>query len=119
MRHVAIEPRPWRAPAEVLSAFGTETGTCAFLSGGEGARARWSYLLRSPDAALRIGRGEARDAFSDLEAISLGSGAALVLGRWSLAGERPLGGVFSVVLRRFDEGWRIIHDHTSLVPPAP
>ena len=58
MRHVAIEPRPWRDPAEVLSAFGTETGTCAFLSGGEGPRARWSYVLRKPDGAIgaRAGR---------------------------------------------------------------
>ncbi len=69
MRHVAIEPRPWRAPAEVLSAFGTEAGTCAFLSGGEGPRARWSYVLRAPDAQLRIGRGDPRDAFAELAAL--------------------------------------------------
>ena len=69
MRHVAIEPRPWRAPAEVLSAFGTEAGTCAFLSGGEGPRARWSYVLRAPDAQLRIGRSDPRDAFAELAAL--------------------------------------------------
>lgn len=69
MRHVAIEPRPWRAPAEVLSAFGAEAGTCAFLSGGQGPRARWSYLLRAPDAALRLGRRDPRDAFAELEAL--------------------------------------------------
>lgn len=73
MRHVAIEPRPWRAPAEVLSAFGTEAGTCAFLSGGEGPRARWSYVLRAPDAQLRIGRSDPRDAFAELAAL-LGEG---------------------------------------------
>jgi hypothetical protein len=27
-----------------------------------------------------------------------------------------VGGVFSLVLERFPEGWRIIHDHTSEVP---
>jgi para-aminobenzoate synthetase component 1 len=69
MRDVAIELRPWRAPAEVLSAFGTEAGTCAFLSGGEGPRARWSYVLREPDAAVRVERGEAREAFGELEAL--------------------------------------------------
>jgi para-aminobenzoate synthetase component 1 len=69
MRHVAIEPRPWRPPAEVLSAFGTEAGTCAFLSGGEGPRARWSYVLRAPDAQLRIGRSDPRDAFAELAAL--------------------------------------------------
>ncbi|RYF90782.1 MAG: aminodeoxychorismate synthase component I, partial [Caulobacteraceae bacterium] len=76
MRHVAIEPRPWRAPAEVLSAFGTEAGTCAFLSGGQGARARWSYVLRAPDAALRIGRTDRRDAFGELVALLAEPGEA-------------------------------------------
>ncbi len=69
MRHVVIEPRPWRAPAEVLSAFGTETGTCAFLSGGDGPRARWSYVLRAPEAGLRLERTDGRDAFVELEAL--------------------------------------------------
>ena len=26
---------------------------------------------------------------------------------------RRLGGVFTLVLRRLDDGWRIVHDHTS------
>ena len=69
MRFVALETRPWRAPAEVLSAFGTEEGTCAFLSGGEGPRARWSYVLRAPDAALRLSRADRRDAFAELEVL--------------------------------------------------
>ncbi|HEX6859300.1 MAG TPA: anthranilate synthase component I family protein [Caulobacteraceae bacterium] len=36
----------------MLSAFADEPWACAFLSGGEGPRARWSYLLRSPDVVL-------------------------------------------------------------------
>jgi beta-aspartyl-peptidase (threonine type) len=58
--------------------------------------------------------------FSELEITPLAKDAALVLGRWQLerAADRP-GGVFTLVLRRFPAGWRIIHDHTSSVaPPA-
>jgi para-aminobenzoate synthetase component 1 len=66
MRCIAIEPRPWRAPADVLSAFGEEAGSCAFLSGGGGVRARWSYLLRAPDQALRIERGDTAEVFDAL-----------------------------------------------------
>jgi ketosteroid isomerase-like protein len=58
--------------------------------------------------------------FSDLEITRLSGDAALVLGRWQLerAADRP-GGYFTLILRRFREGWRIIHDHTSsLAPPA-
>ena len=54
--------------------------------------------------------------FSDLEITGLAPTAALVMGRWQL--QRQLGkagGVFTLVFRRFPEGWRIICDHTSLV----
>lgn len=44
---------------------------------------------------------------------------AKVLGAWELAGlpENPRGW-FTLILRRFDEGWRIVHDHTSSAPAA-
>ena len=54
--------------------------------------------------------------FSGLEYRFLGPDAALLLGRWHLKRESgDIGGVFSLVLQRFPEGWRIVHDHTSLV----
>jgi len=35
-----------------------------------------------------------------------------------LQGEKDeLGGVFTLVWQRFPEGWKIVHDHTSVVPP--
>jgi ketosteroid isomerase-like protein len=56
-------------------------------------------------------------AFEVLEIQSLGADGAVVLGRWGLSGlEAPAGGVFSIVLERRDEGWRIVHDHTSSDP---
>ncbi len=52
--------------------------------------------------------------FSDVEVRSLGTDAALVLGRWHLTRESgELGGVFTLVFQRFPDGWKIIHDHTS------
>jgi uncharacterized protein (TIGR02246 family) len=58
--------------------------------------------------------------FSGLEIRVLGLDAALVLGRWHLTREKgDVGGVFSLVFQRFPEGWRIIHDHTSVVPTSP
>jgi ketosteroid isomerase-like protein len=29
--------------------------------------------------------------------------------------QKPVGGVFTLVARKFPEGWRIIHDHTDAV----
>lgn len=52
--------------------------------------------------------------FDGLEVTPLGGVAALVLGRWHLKRDaEPIGGVFSLVLRRNNGQWRIIHDHTS------
>lgn len=52
--------------------------------------------------------------FTDLEIKRLGNGYALVLGRWSVeVKSEKKGGVFTLILRKFPEGWRIIHDHTS------
>lgn len=53
-------------------------------------------------------------AFSDLEITLLSRDSAMVLGRWQLQrdADRPEGH-FTLVLRRFPAGWRIVHDHTT------
>jgi ketosteroid isomerase-like protein len=54
-------------------------------------------------------------AFTGLNITVLGNGSAFVRGGWQLttrSGENP-GGLFTLVLRKFPEGWRIVHDHTS------
>jgi ketosteroid isomerase-like protein len=53
-------------------------------------------------------------AFSDLEIEVLSKDAAVVLGSWSLAraADNP-NGKFTLIFRKFKDGWRIIHDHTS------
>ena len=52
--------------------------------------------------------------FSDLEITVLSKDAATVLGSWSLQREtdKP-GGKFTLIFRKFKDGWRIVHDHTS------
>jgi len=53
--------------------------------------------------------------FSDLEITTLSSDAAVALGRWKLkrAQDQPHGR-FTLIFRRLPEGWRIVHDHTSV-----
>ena len=79
------------------------------IRGWETIRKR--YHSRYPDQAA-MGKLE----FLDLEVVVLADDVALALGRWQLErqADRP-GGVFSVVLFRFPDGWRIIHDHTSVL----
>ncbi len=52
--------------------------------------------------------------FSDLEIEVLSKDAATVLGSWSLAREKDNPhGKFTLIFRRFKDGWKIVHDHTS------
>jgi beta-aspartyl-peptidase (threonine type) len=52
--------------------------------------------------------------FSELQIDLLGPGVALVRGRWKLVlKEETPEGLFTLIVRRFPEGWRIVHDHTS------
>ena len=53
--------------------------------------------------------------FSDLNIELLGPDAAMVRGAWELElsnGSKP-GGIYTLIFRRFRDGWKIIHDHTS------
>ena len=61
------------------------------------------------------GREMGRLAFTELEVVVLGPDAALARGRFRLTmsdGTRP-SGLFTLILRKQPEGWRIVHDHTS------
>ena len=53
-------------------------------------------------------------AFSDLEIEALSKDTAKVTGSWALAREadNPKG-KFTLIFRRFKDGWKIVHDHTS------
>lgn len=53
--------------------------------------------------------------FEILEVQPIGADGAVVLGHWALTDSPSDGqGVFSVIFERRPEGWRIVHDHTSL-----
>lgn len=52
--------------------------------------------------------------FSDLQINVLSKDAAVALGSWSLAREADNPhGKFTLIFRKFKDGWKIVHDHTS------
>jgi ketosteroid isomerase-like protein len=89
-----------------------------FTSGGK-VRKGWqvthdTYLKKYAQDKTAMGTLK----FEVLGVQSLGADGAVVLGNWILTGSPSDGrGVFSVVLERRPEGWRVIHDHTSLSAP--
>jgi ketosteroid isomerase-like protein len=54
--------------------------------------------------------------FSEVAVDLLAPRAALVRGRWHLvmAGGKELRGLFTVVMRKLDGDWKIVHDHSSM-----
>jgi beta-aspartyl-peptidase (threonine type) len=87
-----------------------------FSSGGQVTRG-WAPVLDSYRQRYPDPRAMGHLTFSDLEFNELGEDAAFVLGHWRLEREDPVGGAFTLVLRRLDDRWMIVHDHTSRDAP--
>ena len=53
--------------------------------------------------------------FSNMRVEALGAAAAFVRGEWHLTmsdGKTPHG-LFTLIFRKFPDGWKVVHDHTS------
>lgn len=69
MRRVAQIEAPWREPAAALAALADEAWSLCLLSGGGGARGRWTYLAARPLQTLTIWAGDEIDPFAALGAL--------------------------------------------------
>lgn len=86
----------------------------SFYSGGIKTSGWTTTLERYRNRYQSEGREMGHLEFSDLEVEPLGPDSAFVRGRWNLKmtnGEQ--GGLFTLIFRKFPDGWKIIHDHTS------
>lgn len=94
------------------------TDALVFTSGGK-IRKGWQATFDAYKAKYDTAPGTMGHlAFEILQVDNLGADGAVVLGRWSLTeAEHPGSGVFTVILERRPEGWKIVHDHTSSDPP--
>ena len=93
----------WRSPD--LTFFSGATVT----KGWEPTLAR--YQQRYKSAGKEMGHLD----FQDLDIDLLSGRSAVVSGKWKLTmsdGKTPHG-LFTLIFKRFPEGWRIVHDHTS------
>lgn len=85
-----------------------------FASGGKLAARGWDALLERYSARYPAGH-MGHLTFDGIEINRLGEDYAWAVGFWRLEkdGETPHG-AFTLLFERTPEGWRIIHDHTSL-----
>jgi beta-aspartyl-peptidase (threonine type) len=93
----------WRSPDLVFCS------GAAVTKGWDETLARYRKRYQSE------GREMGRLRFDAVEVLPLGDDAALARGAWRLVmtdGKEPHG-LFTLLLRRLDGTWRIVHDHTS------
>ena len=91
-----------------------------FYSGGNVTHG-YDEMLQHYLASYKAGGKETgKLTFSDVEIVLLGNDHALLRGHWFVDFEKKedQGGLFTLVLERRPEGWRILHDHTSLEAPS-
>src|ERR1700721_3677021 len=87
-----------------------------FFSGANEHKGWQATLDRYRAAYASPGHEMGKLEFSGLSSEMLGPDAAFVRGSWHLTmpdGKTPHG-LFTLVFRKFPEGWRIVHDHTSV-----
>ena len=82
--------------------------------GGDSISRGWQTVLERYQQKYDSREKMGELTFSDLEINVLSKDAALVLGRWRLkrASDQPHG-TFTLLFRKTNAGWRIVHDHSS------
>jgi ketosteroid isomerase-like protein len=90
-----------------------------FYSGGSITKGYDAVLARYVKRYKSDGAQMGHLEFSQIETEPLGPDSALARGHWALTfpEKAPLGGLFTLVLRRLPQGWRIVHDHSSIETP--
>jgi beta-aspartyl-peptidase (threonine type) len=86
-----------------------------FFSGGRKLSGWDATIERYRKTYQAEGKEMGKLEFSDLDIQQLGPTSAVVRGRWELTmsdGKKP-GGQYTLIFRRFKQGWKIVHDHTS------
>jgi uncharacterized protein (TIGR02246 family) len=86
-----------------------------FYSGGTVTRGWEATLERYRKRYRSEGKEMGRLDFTEDTIEMLGPDSAVGHGRWNLtlSGGRKLTGLYTVILKRLPEGWRIVHDHSS------
>jgi len=85
-----------------------------FVSGKDVTRGWQETLDRYKKRYQSEGKEMGKLAFADVTVRELAPGVALITGKWELTlSKETVGGRYTLIMKKLDDGWRIIHDHTS------
>ena len=74
----------------------------------------WENTLKRYKKGYPDKKAMGKLTFSDVEITILSEDAAYIFGRWTLHyPDKNRTGLYTLVMRKFKEGWRIVHDHSS------
>ncbi|WP_018674974.1 YybH family protein [Riemerella columbina] len=82
--------------------------------GSKGKTYGWEQTLANYKKAYRTKAEMGTLSFSNIEVKMLGENYALVTGNWALKRQpKDIGGIYSLIFQKFEDGWKIILDHTN------
>lgn len=85
-----------------------------FSSGKDRTKGWQATIERYRKSYQAEGKEMGKLTFSEIETEVLSPEAAYVRGRWQLETSKGKpGGLFTLIVKKMPEGWRIVHDHTS------
>ena len=86
----------------------------SFFSGGTKTAGWQPTFERYKKKYQGEGKEMGKLAFKEISIDVIGTDHALVRGRWHLTlSKESVGGLFTLLMKKLPEGWRIVHDHTS------
>ena len=90
-----------------------------FFAGGNVIKGHKAVTQRYRQRYQSEGKEMGKLTFSDLEVFPLGADAAMARAKWKLVtSKEKVEGLFTLVLKKLDGGWKIVHDHTSKADPS-
>jgi uncharacterized protein (TIGR02246 family) len=90
------------------------SGDLTFYSGATVFKGWDAILERYQKKYQAEGKEMGKLTFRDIDIEMLGPDSAVVRGRWELKTSKEMpAGLFTLIVRKTPEGWRIVHDHTS------
>lgn len=86
----------------------------SFFSGGDHKHGWQETIDRYRARYQSEGKEMGKVTFNDVQIDMLAPDSAWVRGRWQVVtAKNTMGGLFTLIMKKRPEGWRIVHDHTS------
>ncbi len=106
-----------RADVDTFMTYYWKSDKTEFVGAG-GILRGWSTVLDRYRRTYPDAKAMGQLTFGNLEIQMFSPDSAYVLGEFHLHREKDLSGVFTLIMRKLPDGWRVVSDHTTAYPAA-